>query len=855
MKRNWKNSGAGWLVFTTMLSCILPGTSFAATVQAAYYVSPAGSDANPGTETLPFKTITKARNVVRTVNGSMTGDIVVTLRGGTYPLTSPVSFGPADGGKDGFYVQYRSYPGETPLLTGGQPISGWTIHDASKNIWKVTDVSSRFRQLYINGTKAIRARTPNLGTGGAANFYRLTKVDTNGRALDIATSYVSDWKNFTKVEMHLMIAWADATLRLSSATNMGSYTKLKIQDPEGTMLFNRPYPMLGVTFGDKTKQQCFYLENALEFLDQPGEWYLDESDNTLYYMARNGENMAIATTVVPMLENLVTVAGPSTSEKVGYLAFQGLTFAHSTFMRPSKTGFLDLQAGQFNVAAPGGNNYMLWRPNAGVSVTNAHHMRFERNVFAQMAASGLDLISGTNDNMIVGNVFTDLGGTGITVGKFAQDSLTEIHIPYNPADKNEISTRDTVKNNLVTNVTTEIQGAIGISAGYPRDILIEHNEVSYTNYTGISVGFGWTKTANAMTGNRINWNNIHHVSQILADAGNIYTLSNQGSGSQIQYNYMHDISGSQWADYWINGIYLDEGSSGFDISHNVFSNAPSGIACNSCGSYTQSDNAGQLASTIANAGIEPAYSDIKNKLTIPLPDFSASPSVVPQAPYNDTKTLIPGKLEIENYDVGGQGVSYFDQEIANQGDVYRTDGVDIVGDASSGYKIGYTVAEEWLEYTVHVNNAGVYSWSARVSSGADGSAFHVMLDSNTSITGAVAVPNGGSWDTYTTLSGVTPALTAGDHTLRLVVDGSYFNMDWIEFTEVSTQTAPWTPPGNVQNWRGAKVYDMFGKFVGELDASSQGSLQERVAGLTNRKGVYVVKPKNNSSSIRVDLTR
>ena len=601
-----------------------------AATQATFHVSPTGNDANPGTQSQPFQTLAKARDVVRPLTASMTGDIVVTLRGGTYPLSSTVTFGPADGGKNGHYVRYVAQAGERPLFTGGKPVTGWSVHDQGRNIWKATGIDSRFRQIWVNGTKGIRARQPNLGNGGAPNFYRLTKVDTAGKAFNVATSYVSNWKNLNKVEMHLMIAWADATLRLASTTNMGAYTRVSIQDPERTMLFNRPYPMLGVTFGDRNKQQAFYFENAYEFLDQPGEWYLDESVNTLYYMARNGENMASANVVVPMLETLVRIAGTSTTQTVDNLEFNGLTFAHATYLRPSRMGFLNLQAGMFNVAAPGGNKYMLWRPAAGVVVENTQRLRFERNVFAQMAASGLDLISGTRDSRIQGNVFTDLGATGVTVGKFAQDSLTEVHIPYNPTDKNEISTRDTVKNNLVTRVTTEVQGAIGIAAGYPRHILIEHNEVSYTNYSAISVGFGWTKNANAMTGNRINWNKIHRTSQLLADAGNIYTLSNQGSGSQIQYNYMHDISASSWADYWINGIYLDEGSSGFDIAHNVFQRAPSGVACNHCGTYTASDNAGQLASTIANAGIEAAYSDIKTK-TIPLPVFPAIPSGVRDA--------------------------------------------------------------------------------------------------------------------------------------------------------------------------------------------------------------------------------
>ncbi len=600
-----------------------------AAVQATVYVSPTGSDANAGTKTEPFKTLEKARDAVRAINKSMTGDIEVVLRGGTYPLSKTFVLGSEDGGANGKYVRYRAETGETPLVTGGQPITGWTIHDQGKNIWKVEGVTERFRQLYVNNTKAIRARLPNLGTNNSPNFYRLTKVDTSGKALNIATSVGLNWKNLDKVEMHLMIAWADATMRIASTTNMGSYTKVKIQKTEENILFNRPYPMLGIAFSSNPpKQQVYYLENAMEFLDTPGEWYLDETANTLYYMPRSGEDMTKTMVVAPMVETLVKVAGTSTSNKVGYLAIQGIVFAHTTYMRPSQMGFLDAQAGQFSISSTLQNKQYVGRPPAGVMVTNAHHMRFERNVLAQMAATGLDLVSGTNNSGVVGNVVTDCGINGISIGKFTADSTVEFHVPYNPSDKNEISSYDTIRSNLVTNVTTEAQGGVGIVAGYPRYIVIEHNEVSYMGYTGINVGYGWTKTPNAMTNNHINWNNIHHVNQILADGGNIYTLSNQGTGGQIQYNYMHDSKQSQWADYWILPIYLDEGSSGFDISHNVSVNSPSGVACNVCGSYTQSDNNGQSATTIANAGIEAPYADMKNKTKIPLPDFSSPSSII-----------------------------------------------------------------------------------------------------------------------------------------------------------------------------------------------------------------------------------
>jgi hypothetical protein len=548
----------------------------------------------------------------------MTGDIIVYLRGGTYSLTSTLSFAAADSGTKGFYVKYLNYPGETPLLTGGQPIGGWTVSDSAKNIWQATGVTSRFRQLYVNGTKAIRARIPNLGAGGTANFNRITGADQTVPNVQVASSQVANWNNLTKVEMHLMINWGDATLRLASYSTTGATAFLKFQSPEAGILSQRPFPILA------SVKQAYYFENALEFLDVPGEWYLNETTNTLYYQPRTGEDMTTATVVAPMVETLVSVMGTSAdTSPAHHIWFQGLAFAHSTYLRPSSFGFLDGQAGQYNVSATAQNQQYVGRPSAGVLVANANNIWFERNIFSQMAATGLDFNYGTHDDTIVGNVFTDIGGAGVSVGKFVQDETTEFHIAYNPSNASEICTNDTIKDNYITNVTTEIQGACGVACGYPRTIDIEHNEVSDVNYTGISVGFGWTATANAMSGNRINYNDIHDIVKILADGGGIYTLSNQGSGSQMEYNYIHDFQKSQWADYGDHGLYLDEQTSGYTVSHNVLVNCPA-ISTNHPGTNTMSDNAGTLASTISGAGIEPGYVDIKKNLTIPIPAFASS---------------------------------------------------------------------------------------------------------------------------------------------------------------------------------------------------------------------------------------
>jgi hypothetical protein len=590
-------------------------------VGLAIYVAPDGDDGNPGTAAQPLRTLARARDVVRTLNAAMTADITVYLRGGTYPQTSTLTFGNADSGTGGFYVRYVAFPGERPLITGGRPIKGFSRADAGSDLYSASAGPTPFRQLYVNGSKAVRARSPNLASDGGPSFYRLSGYDTAAHNVQVASTSVADWKNLAKVEMHLFTAWADNTLRIASVTTAGSTASVKFQSAEDAILFVRPNPKLdqmGTGPG-----RAFYFENALEMLDQPGEWYLDETTSTVYYKPRPGEDMATATVIAPMVETIVSVQGESPSNAAGYLWFAGLAFAHSTYLRPSQYGFLDAQAAQYNLTAQANNRQTVGHPPAGVSISNAHHLRFERNLFAQMAATGLDLVSGTHDDVIVGNVFTDIGGNGISVGKFTADETTEFHVPYNPADKNEICTGDTIRNNYIDNVTTELQGGSGIAAGYPAYLTIEHNEVTRTASDGISVGYGWTTVTNAMTNNKINHNHIHHVARLLAGAAGISTLSNQGPSSEIQYNYLHDFGQSAWADYPAEGMYLNEGSAGFTVAHNVMQSTPGLSVSPNTGSNLLTDNSSHPAAAediMAQAGIEPAYLDIKT-LALPAAAF------------------------------------------------------------------------------------------------------------------------------------------------------------------------------------------------------------------------------------------
>lgn len=837
-------------ILTLLLGCFISNVN-----AIDFHVSPSGNDAAEGTLTAPFKTLEQAQRAVRGVNKSMSEDINVYLHEGTYQLASTLHLSNADGGTNGHYVRYMAAPGETPLVTGGVPVSGWEIFDADKNIWCVKDVVNRFRQLYVNGKKAIRARHPNVKPNGDHYFNRLAKVDTFGRAFDVYTDQIKKLENIKRSEIHVMVAWADQILRIEDVKYNGNTCKIIPQDPERTRLFRRAYPMLGTAFmSNPPKQQCYYLENDMSLLDMQGEWFLDEDSNTLYYIPREGEDMTVANVVTPNLETLIEVTGESTKNKVQNISFSGIVFAHTNFLRPSREGLLNLQAGQFAVKVEDrgylkSNEFMLWHPEAGIEVTNASRVIFEDNIFTQMAATGLDFTSGTNDTRIEGNVFTEIGGSSISIGKFAPDSLTEIHKGYNPSDRDEICTRDTVKNNYVHNTTNEIQGAVPILGGYPRYVVIEHNEVSYANYSGISVGFGWTKKETAMDGNKINYNEIHHIARLLCDGAAIYTLSNQGKNGQIMYNYSHDINGSNWADYWTCPIYQDEGTSGFEIAYNVAVNAPKGTACNQCGSNYTHDNDGSDKGVINNAGIEQKYKSIKNK-DIPLPNFSEA---IPQEPYSSVFTL-PGKIEMEDYDLGGQGIAYYDKDVENQGEAYRNDGVDIVtvdsiSDAK-GYAIGYTQEGEWTEYSIAVEKTAPYFYKANVASGLDFSSFIIMVDGK-QVADTVKIPQTDSWNTYTTVDGKTSEIEAGDHILRVRISGAYSNIDWIAFAETKEELEELT--GNIDILSGepkeATVVDMMGKTWARIVAKSSVDANMKIREKRLPSGVYAVRFSNGKTQL------
>jgi hypothetical protein len=212
-----------------------------------------------------------------------------------------------------------------------------------------------------------------------------------------------------------------------------------------------------------------------------------------------------------------------------------------------------------------------------------------------------------------------------------------------------------------------------------------------------------------------------------------------------------------------------------------------------------------------------------------------TPIDVPQNPYKNVAASIPGKVEAENYDEAGQGFSYRDTDSDNQGGAYRDDGVDIE-EGGDNYAIGYTIADEWLEYTVEVAQEGEYLIKANVASGSETSSFQLFMD-DAEITESFAVPQTGEdWKTYKVFELGKKTLTAGKHILKLAITGSYVNIDWIEFVDAKAAqeeeqmglTSLRRTPGNTAVE--AQYFDMNGNRVSKEATKRPGAYLVRVPG-------------------------
>ena len=576
-------------VSAALLTSLTTPTPASAATQVTYYVAPDGNDANAGTITAPFKTLQHARDVVRTVNSNMTGDINVYLRGGNYPVNSTINLTSTDSGTNGHHVVYAAYQNEKPVLNGGVQVTGWTQH--SGNIWKAPlNRDNKLRAIYVNGKRAHMA-SKTINSAGCYGTYTVTAGQApwaweSGSQCDGAKYSLSDLpavaSNQDDVEIKSATTWTTAIVGVRQITTSSD-------GANRVALFQQPGAAIaqGPPNGNFNAGGTHTFMNAYEFLDQPGEFYFDKTNHTLYYYKSSSEDMTSAQVFAPNnLSTLIKIAGTSTTDHARNITFSGLTVEHSDWNLVNVAGSVFRQGQQGNaistVYAKKNFHAYTYRnvdlPPGIIQIENADGISLLRNTVQHTGADGINMVNDVTDSQLTGNITNDIAGSAITVGHpqhvYIGDYTSTNNEKY-PVNVEGVCKNISITDNYLYDSAVLFQGSSAVSAYFTDSLSVRHNRIEKSPWAGITLGWGWWNfdgSSNSIRpgvptitakNNTISYNQIVDTMQVLGDSAPIYDLGSQ-PGTEISNNYIQGVpAGHKY------GLHPDEGSAYINFHDNV----------------------------------------------------------------------------------------------------------------------------------------------------------------------------------------------------------------------------------------------------------------------------------------------
>ncbi len=502
----------------------------------------------------PFNSVESAQEYVRNNNDSMSQDIIVNIKGGFYEIENTIALTEEDSGTNGHYVIYQPYGYNQPteesvVLSGGKKVKGWETSEIS-GVYKAHLETDYLRNLYVNGKRAQRARYNELVTPVAWwNDTENTLSDKDG--FEIPNGIIKDPASAKNLEIYKNISFKSLWAVKGKAIANGDTTIISMEQPY--FHINTTHNSSGNSAWDI--EDNFRLENALEFLDEPGEWYHDSDSNTLYYKPRTGETITDCEVIAPVTEQIMTIAGSTLEDRAQNIIVRGLTFSFGAYKRTSRMGRTTFQSTvALNLELEGYYNGFQYNTEGNIILSNAKNVSFQDNIVSHMGGVGIMMPTGVDNCELLGNAIHDISSSAVTVGYNNQSKVTDWRI---------VPRNILIKNNIINKTGVEYNSDPGIQGYYTNGLTISHNEIFDTSYSGICVGWGWEASGvDTKRNNVIENNRIYDYGKYCQDGGGIYTLGAQPS-SVVKENYIRAYVQD------IAGIYHDEGSSGFTTTDNV----------------------------------------------------------------------------------------------------------------------------------------------------------------------------------------------------------------------------------------------------------------------------------------------
>ncbi|WP_093919544.1 discoidin domain-containing protein [Sunxiuqinia elliptica] len=556
----------GLSILTTSLTCNALNARKAESEfikQRAIYISPEGDNSADGlTPERALRTLEGARDYIRKhqLNKNMKSDLYVYLAAGRYELDETVIFRSEDSGSNGYRIIYRNLTNEKPVICGGRKVEGWK--KVSGKDYFVADVSEEkgyapyFKQLYVNGIRAQQAisnkpfRSITAPKSGDIQKGKVRSEISNHPTRhwwnDPETEEKLDGIEFSKVDMPKSYSNVkDISLHALLVFKMMQISVEEIIETDSSYIFRLPNPdfQWWTTWQDASGAMGHYIVNAIEELDEPGEWCLNTTENKLYYFPQPWENMKKVEAYVPVVEGLIELNG-TPEARIKNIVFDGLIFQHGNWTYPEKHMLGRSQAeitGEYDSEVPG---QLILNYTDDVQVLNS--------VFRHLGSCGIQPYEGAHRTRIEGNYFYDLSAAAISTGKWYTNKLL--------CPNNTICKHTLIRNNVVRNIGRDYYQASAINTFAAYDVIIENNDISDIAYAGIHARIGDKPTHHPGIGRLTYRRNLLSRSSAMhkwgiRDGGTLYTHGYYPN-CLVEENYVvyssRNVMDVFYADNWSN---------------------------------------------------------------------------------------------------------------------------------------------------------------------------------------------------------------------------------------------------------------------------------------------------------------
>ena len=525
------------------------------------WVSPDGDDQASGAERAPFATIERARDQIRDKRLNARCEVTVNLAEGEYHVDETITFDDRDSG-----VVYRSVDGPgKAVLTGARELTGWVPFRDGIYRTKVED-GQRFHTLFEDGERATTARHPNRGSADSHGPYLFSRlIEPEKEAVRDQVGYnpgewdeTADLRSYTSWPAQMFV-WSGGSW--SWFTDIVPIKNADTGDSDNKIILDHwtRYAMVNSRSGSR-----YVLQNSLDFLDVPGEYYLDAEAGELYYKPKG--DISQARILAPGVRTLIDVTGASPERRAEGITFDGLGIQHTDFVQWYRSGWISAgDSGEAHVYPEYDRQIEMPRNRFGaITLENTRNVTLTNLHVSDTGFMGVYALFANEGLKVTNSLFENIGADAIKVegGWPGEGDLTHGH---------------TISNVFIDHVGELVPGdAAGIELMGTGDNVVEHVFVNHSARYGLSLeSRPEVKDGEQYAdGNAFRYIEIQNAGLDSGDMGAFYTygVANQDPHpvtNTVEQMVIGDVLSDpigQMPDSGTRGIHMDAGGCGFSFT-------------------------------------------------------------------------------------------------------------------------------------------------------------------------------------------------------------------------------------------------------------------------------------------------